>query len=86
MRILGYNKQKETDVNRGFVKQFRECGKLVTKMKYKNARWETTDIIGLCESTNLIIQYEPEKFYEHIQSFEENIGEAYKQLNTLLNE
>lgn len=81
-----YNKQKETDVNRGFVKQFRECGKLVTKMKYKNARWETTDIIGLCESTNLIIQYEPEKFYEHIQSFEENIGEAYKQLNTLLNE
>ena len=81
-----YNKQKETDVNRGFVKQFRECGKLVTKMKYKNARWETTDIIGLCESTNLIIQYEPEKFYEHIQSFEENIGETYKQLNTLLNE
>ncbi len=83
---ISYNRNKEMDVNKGYVRQFRELTKLVTKMKYKNARWEISDVIGACESTNLKIQYEPEKFYEHLIYFEDNYNKANTELNIFLKE
>jgi len=83
---ISYNKQKQANVNKGFVKKFRELAKMITRMKYKKASWEISDVIGFCESTNLGLQYEPEKFYEHLIYFEENNEKAFMELDILLNE
>lgn len=81
-----YSRENTIDVNQGFVKQITELRKLVEKMKYKRSSWEVSDIIGNCESTNLKIQYEPDKFYQYLNYFKENYNEAYAEIKVLLEE
>jgi alpha-glucosidase (family GH31 glycosyl hydrolase) len=73
--VIRYDKTQSVNVNTGLVKLFRELSKATTGLKYKDAQLLVPELIGNCEETNLKLQYNPLKFYEYINYFNDNYSQ-----------
>jgi alpha-glucosidase (family GH31 glycosyl hydrolase) len=77
-----YSKSDRVDVNTGLVKRFRQLSKTVTALKFKSPGMILPESVGVCEETNLRLQYHPQNFYQNIRYFQQNfekLPEALKE-------
>ncbi len=74
--VIEYDKEHVMNVNVGLVKRFKELSKRYSEYKFgSHPCWPSgivPEVVGRCEETNRKIEYEPERFYEHIDYFISN--------------